>query len=73
MRGTVDVVVETETTLTIIDHKILLANEPIALEDAAGYAGQLKTYANALVAAGKRRDVELLIHLPLSGIMAHIR
>lgn len=73
VRGTVDVVVETESTLAIIDHKVLLVSEVRGLESAAAYAGQLRTYAAAILAAGKRREVELLIHLPLSGVVAWIR
>jgi ATP-dependent exoDNAse (exonuclease V) beta subunit len=73
VRGTIDVVVETETTLAIIDHKVLLVSEARGLESAAAYAGQLRTYAAAILATGKRREVELLIHLPLSGVVAWIR
>ena len=72
VRGKVDVVVQTESALALIDHKVIVAGEARALEAAAGYAGQLTTYANALVAAKVRGDLEMVIHLPLSGLVAYV-
>jgi hypothetical protein len=43
-----------------------------ALKEATGYAGQLGAYADALVAAGMRGAVEIMIHLPLSGLVTWI-
>jgi ATP-dependent helicase/nuclease subunit A len=72
VRGKVDVIVGTESALAIIDHKVIVADETRALGEAARYAGQLGAYADALVAAGMRGAVEIVIHLPLSGLVTWI-
>jgi ATP-dependent helicase/nuclease subunit A len=72
VRGKIDVFVQAESTLALIDHKVIMAGEARALEAAAGYAGQLTTYANALVAANIGGEVEMVIHLPLSGLVAYV-
>ena len=72
VRGKIDVVVEAESTLAIVDHKVIVADDARALEEAARYAGQLTTYANALVAAKALGEVEMVIHLPLSGLVVYV-
>jgi ATP-dependent exoDNAse (exonuclease V) beta subunit len=72
VHGKIDVLVETEGTLAVIDHKIIAAPEARALTEAAGYAGQLRLYADALRAATGRASLELLVHLPLAGLVAEI-
>jgi ATP-dependent exoDNAse (exonuclease V) beta subunit len=72
VRGTLDLVIEHEAGTVVVDHKVLVADEPTALAQAAGYAGQLRAYAAGLVAAGARAPVETWIHLPLSGMAARV-
>lgn len=72
VRGIADLVVETGTATVVLDHKVLALDEPAALNEAAGYAGQLRVYAEALVAAGAPPGVETWIHLPLSGLVVRV-
>lgn len=72
VRGLVDVMLETASAVAVIDHKVIVADEAHAIDEAAGYAGQLDAYGEALVAAGAPGEVETLIHLPLAGLVAHL-
>lgn len=71
-RGIADLVIEAGASTVVVDHKVLAYSEPDALNAAAGYAGQLRVYAEALVASGAPPAVETWIHMPLSGLVARV-
>ncbi len=72
VRGVADLVVEIGETAAVVDHKILSTTDSDALEAAAGYAGQLGVYADALMATQSWRRVDTWIHLPLSGLVVRV-
>lgn len=58
--------------VVLIDHKTYPGDDPIGhVRD--NYIGQLTGYADALELAGKGRPAEILIHLPLKGLVISIR
>jgi len=72
LRGTADLVVETEEELLVIDHKSFPGNREAAVARAAEYAGQLGAYADALSSATGKRVGETFIHLPVSGLVVFV-
>lgn len=68
-RGSSDLVLETADGLVVIDHKSFPGSIPQALERAARYTGQLKSYAEAIQTARGRRVLGTWVHLPVSGIV----
>ena len=71
--GTADLVLETDSEVIVIDHKSYPGGREEATERAAGYAGQLAAYADAMVAATGKRCEESWVHLPVSGLMVRVQ
>ncbi|MDC3959012.1 UvrD-helicase domain-containing protein [Polyangium jinanense] len=71
VRGKLDLLVMAGETLVVIDHKVVLAGELDALEEIRGAHGQLRAYADALLAAGAA-SVQVRVHLPLAGLVARL-
>jgi ATP-dependent helicase/nuclease subunit A len=67
--GQPDLVVESAGELAVIDHKTLSGGLRRAVQEAAGYAGQVATYAHALTAALGLPVRGCFLHLPLSGVV----
>lgn len=67
VRGTIDLLLETEQGLVVIDHKSFPGDRDDAVERAATYAGQLSAYSEAIAAATGRPVVGTFIHLAISG------
>ena len=57
----------------IIDHKSFPGSEDVALTRAAGYAGQLSAYAEAVSAALGRPVESMWIHLPILGKVIRVQ
>lgn len=72
VRGKLDLLVCHGVEAQIVDHKVLRAAEPEALEAAVSYAGQLATYAAALTSVGSWNRIGRWIHLPLSGLVVEV-
>jgi ATP-dependent exoDNAse (exonuclease V) beta subunit len=72
-RGAIDVLVETAAGYVIVDHKVLFGDVSRARRDAAGYAGQLQAYANAIVRLTGRPVLSTWIHLPLHGLLLEVQ
>jgi hypothetical protein len=72
LRGKVDLLAVTTDKLVVVDHKLVLATESEALHEIGGMFGQVKAYADALIAAGMGTSVETWVHLPLTGVMARL-
>jgi ATP-dependent helicase/nuclease subunit A len=73
LRGSADLVLETNDAFVVVDHKTFAGGEEAAIARARGYAGQLAAYAGALAAATGKRDGGRLIHLPLAGLIVEVR
>ena len=65
--GFADMVVMGEESFVLIDHKCLSGTREEALESAAGYAGQIWTYAEAVAAATGKRAEGCFVHLIAQG------
>jgi len=72
LSGVADLVLELEDGTVVIDHKSYPGGRRDAVEKAAGFAGQLGAYADALSAAGDRPCLETWVHLPVSGLMVRV-
>lgn len=68
VRGTADLVVETDRGAILFDHKTFPGSRDQALDRAASYAAQLGAYAAALVASGTP-VLSAYIYLPISGLL----
>lgn len=58
--------------MVLIDHKTYPGDDPLD-HVRATYIGQLAGYADALELAGVGRPAEILVHLPLKGMVVAIR
>lgn len=58
--------------VVLIDHKTYPGDDPIG-HVRENYIGQLSGYADALELAGRGRPAEILVHLPLKGLVVAIR
>ena len=67
LRGQVDLVLELEGGIVVIDHKTYPGDRDAAKIQAAGYAGQLAAYADAVALATTKPAVARYIHLPVLG------
>jgi ATP-dependent exoDNAse (exonuclease V) beta subunit len=70
--GYADMVVMTGESVALIDHKCLSGMREEALEAAAGYAGQLWAYAEAIAAATGKRAEGCFVHLVAQGIVVSV-
>ncbi len=72
MRGSVDLVLETESGLVVIDHKTFSGVLDQAPAAAARYAGQLAAYKAALQAAQAKPVTETFIHFVTLGVVVPV-
>ncbi len=70
--GTADLVLETADGFVVIDHKTFAGDESKAEERAAGYAGQLRAYADAIRTATGRPVLATAIHFPVLGLVYEV-
>jgi len=68
VRGSADLVLELTDTFILIDHKTFPGSVEQAHAEAANYAGQLRTYAEAIETATGKTLAAAFIHLPVSGV-----
>lgn len=66
MQGWIDLLLETEAGYVIIDHKDYPGQD--AIERAKKYTPQLKAYKEAVETATGRPVIDIIIHLPVSGL-----
>jgi len=71
--GFIDLLLETEEGYIIIDHKTFPGSIADAKEKAAGFAGQLGMYRDALFQAGGKKVLATYIHLPVVGLMVEVQ
>lgn len=69
LKGTADLVLETDGGYVIIDHKAFPGNREQAIARAGEYAGQLRAYADAVCAATGKPVLSMYIHLPVGGMI----
>jgi ATP-dependent exoDNAse (exonuclease V) beta subunit len=68
LTGRLDAVVEAADEIIVIDHKSFPGGRAQWLDQARRYAGQLKTYSEAVRAAnGSPKAVRVALHLPIGG------
>ena len=72
LRGTADLVLETDAGFVLIDHKSFPGSRDQAGKRAVAYAGQLAAYAAAISEATGKEMISTYIHLPISGIVVEI-
>ena len=72
VRGSADLVLELDKTFVLIDHKTFPGNAEQARKAAAGFGGQLTTYAEAIEAATGKKLEGAFIHLPVSGMVVEV-
>ena len=71
--GWIDQLIETaDGSLVLVDHKTYPGPEP-EKHVREKYVGQLSGYADALELAGLGRPKEILVHLPLKGLVVSVR
>lgn len=69
VRGTADLVIESDKSFVLVDHKTFPGGRERAREEAASYAGQLSAYARAMEAATGKHLEAAFIHLPVSALV----
>jgi ATP-dependent exoDNAse (exonuclease V) beta subunit len=69
LKGTADLVLETDGGYVIIDHKTFPGSCEQAVVRAGEYAGQLQAYADAVSAATGKPVLSMYIHLPVGGMI----
>ena len=68
LTGRLDVVVETADAIVVIDHKSFPGGRAQWLDQARKYAGQLRSYGDAVRAATSQpKPVQVALHLPIGG------
>jgi ATP-dependent helicase/nuclease subunit A len=67
LRGTIDLLIETQQALHIIDHKSFPGAMEKWADKAMSYLPQLEAYATALSQASEKPVGRLLIHMPIVG------
>jgi hypothetical protein len=72
LRGTADLVLETEAGFVVIDHKSFPGSREQAELRAVEYAGQLSAYAGVVGSASGQSHLGSYIHLPVSGLMVQV-
>jgi len=72
LRVRLDAVVETPDAIVIIDHKSYPGGRAQWIEQARKYAGQLRTYRDAVAAVAGSRPVQVALHLPVSGTVLFV-
>lgn len=72
LRGTCDLVIETDTGFAVVEHKAFLGTpERVALQTVAVF-GQLRAYAEILTRALKKPCQGLFVHLPFAGEVVEV-
>jgi len=72
LRGRIDLVLETDASVVVIDHKTFPGDRDAMFKRACGHVAQLDAYARS-VRADERRRIELLVHLPIVGTVVEVR
>ena len=72
LRGTADLVLETESGFVLIDHKSFPGDRQQSEARAVEYAGQLSAYAGAIESASGKSLIGSYIHLPVSALMVQV-
>ncbi len=67
VRGTIDLLLETDAGLVVIDHKVFPGSRDAVLVRAKSHVGQLDAYAAILRATASGLPVEVVVHLPIVG------
>ncbi len=70
--GFIDLLLETQNGFIILDHKSFPGSVDEAQERAAGFAGQLRVYADAVKEATGKGIMGCFIHLPILGLVASV-
>jgi ATP-dependent exoDNAse (exonuclease V) beta subunit len=70
--GYADLVLVDGESFVLVDHKCLGGTRDEALVAAAGYAGQVWTYADAIAKATGRRAAGCFVHLVAQGVMVEV-
>ncbi|MDP8235139.1 MAG: UvrD-helicase domain-containing protein [Candidatus Erginobacter occultus] len=73
IRGTADLVVETEEEINLIDHKTQPLEKAPCPAEAARYAPQLQAYAKALEKALKKPCRTSAVHFPFAGVLVEVQ
>jgi hypothetical protein len=69
LRGTADLVLETSDGFVLVDHKLIKSGLAEAVEKARGFAGQLRSYAEATTAATGKPCLASFVYLPAHGAL----
>lgn len=73
IRGSIDMLLETEQSFHIIDHKSFPGDQSTWMEKAFSFKSQLQSYADALALAVPEKKVkQMLVHMPILGIIVQI-
>lgn len=72
VQGRIDLLIETDTSLAIIDHKTYPGRPDTWEERIAGYAPQLNLYGELCAAATGKKVEALWVHLPVSGTLLQV-
>jgi ATP-dependent exoDNAse (exonuclease V) beta subunit len=70
--GYADLVVMDAESFVLVDHKCLGGPRDEALAAAAGYAGQVWTYAETIATATGKRAAGCFVHLVAQGVMVAV-
>ena len=72
VRGYADLVIETEASFAVIDHKTFAGKRDDAIARAAGFAGQLRSYSLAVETATKKPVEGCFVHYPVLGVVVPV-
>ena len=73
IRGRIDLLVSDAEGFDVIDHKSFPGDREAALVRAVGHGPQLALYGRALETAASRPSRDLLVHLPVSGLLVALK
>lgn len=72
LSGYADLVLIDGENVVVVDHKFLGGTREEALDASVGYAGQIRTYAEAIAKATEKRLAGCFVHLAAQGVIAAI-
>lgn len=73
LRGTADLVLETDAGFVLLDHKSYPGSQEQATRKAADFGGQLNAYAKTLSAALNKPMLGCFIHMPINGLVLPVK
>ena len=72
LRGTCDLLIETDNGFAVVDHKVFLGGEDRVASQTVAAFGQLRAYAEIISTALNKPCLGHFVHLPLAGVVVEL-